>query len=67
MKRSVLSFILAILSITSFASEPVVKTGIEVLRDRGFDILIGKRVGHRYTLGHNRAVVTDHLCLVGVL
>ena len=45
MKRSVLSFILAILSITSFASEPVVKTGIEVLRDRGFDILIGKRVG----------------------
>ena len=45
MKRSVLSLILAILSITSFASEPVVKTGIEVLRDRGFDILIGKRVG----------------------
>ena len=33
------------MSITSFASEPVVKTGIEVLRDRGFDILIGKRGG----------------------
>jgi uncharacterized protein YbbC (DUF1343 family) len=27
------------------AKEPVVKTGIEVLRDRGFDILVGKRVG----------------------
>ena len=26
-------------------ADPVVKTGIEVLRDRGFDILIGKRVG----------------------
>ena len=45
MKRSVLSFILFILSLSAFASEPVVKTGIEVLRDRGFDILIGKRVG----------------------
>ena len=37
--------ILSILSLSAFASEPVVKTGIEVLRDRGFDILIGKRVG----------------------
>ena len=45
MKRSVLSLILSILSLSAFASEPVVKTGIEVLRDRGFDILIGKRVG----------------------
>lgn len=45
MKRSVISFILSILSLSVFASEPVVKTGIEVLRDRGFDILIGKRVG----------------------
>ena len=26
-------------------SEPLVKTGIEVLRDRGFDVLQGKRVG----------------------
>lgn len=45
MKRSVISFIFSILSLSVFASEPVVKTGIEVLRDRGFDILIGKRVG----------------------
>ena len=45
MKRSVISFILSMLSLSVFASEPVVKTGIEVLRDRGFDILIGKRVG----------------------
>ena len=27
------------------AKQPLVKTGIEVLRDRGFDILVGKRVG----------------------
>ena len=45
MKRSVILFILSMLSLSVFASEPVVKTGIEVLRDRGFDILIGKRVG----------------------
>lgn len=45
MKSSVLSLIFSILSLSVFASEPVVKTGIEVLRDRGFDILIGKRVG----------------------
>ena len=45
MKRPVISFILSMLSLSVFASEPVVKTGIEVLRDRGFDILIGKRVG----------------------
>ena len=45
MKRSVISFILSMFSLSVFASEPVVKTGIEVLRDRGFDILIGKRVG----------------------
>ena len=30
---------------TAKAAEPVVKTGIEVLRDRGFEILKGKRVG----------------------
>ena len=35
-----LSFVLV-----SSADAPVVKTGIEVLRDRGFDILIGRRVG----------------------
>lgn len=32
-------------STTAVAVEPVVKTGIEVLRDRGFDGLKGKRVG----------------------
>lgn len=29
----------------AYASQPVVKTGIEVLRDRGFEGLVGKRVG----------------------
>lgn len=33
------------LSAATYASEPLVKTGIEVLRDRRFDILKGKRVG----------------------
>ena len=32
-------------STTAVAVEPVVKTGIEVLRDRGFEGLKGKRVG----------------------
>ena len=49
MKR--LFFICAALAVlmscatTVNASEPVVKTGIEVLRDRGFEGLRGKRVG----------------------
>ena len=34
-----------ILSIASSYAVPSVKTGIEVLRDRGFDVLKGKRVG----------------------
>ena len=42
----------------AFASEPVVKTGIEVLRDRGFDILKGKRVG----LVTNPSGVDRNLC-----
>jgi len=29
----------------AYASQPVVRTGIEVLRDRGFEGLVGKRVG----------------------
>ena len=45
MKRSFISLILVLCSICAYASQPAVKTGIEVLRDRGFDILIGKRVG----------------------
>jgi uncharacterized protein YbbC (DUF1343 family) len=36
---------LLLLSAFSRAGEPVVKTGIEVLRERNFDILQGKRVG----------------------
>ena len=35
----------AALTFTAKAAEPVVKTGIEVLRDRNFEILKGKRVG----------------------
>mgnify|MGYP003304396643 CR=1 FL=1 len=45
MKRSFISLILVLCSICAYASQPAVKIGIEVLRDRGFDILIGKRVG----------------------
>ena len=44
MKR--LIFILtSLLCIASHAASPVVKPGIEVLRDRGFEGLVGKRVG----------------------
>ena len=42
----------------AYASEPVVKTGIEVLRDRGFDVLKGKRVG----LVTNPSGVDRNLC-----
>ena len=49
MKR-ILTYLLTILALLSCkaqaeAASPVVKTGIEVLRDRGFEGLIGKRVG----------------------
>ena len=49
MKR-ILTYFLTILALLSCKSEaeaasPVVKTGIEVLRDRGFEGLVGKRVG----------------------
>lgn len=37
--------VIAIFGIVAEAKEPVVKTGIEVLRDRGFEGLVGKRVG----------------------
>jgi uncharacterized protein YbbC (DUF1343 family) len=41
-----LSFLIVpIFCINLFASEPIVKTGIDVLKERGFDILKGKRVG----------------------
>lgn len=45
MKRLFLLLISLISGLFLYAGEPVVKPGIEVLRDRGFDILIGKRVG----------------------
>ncbi len=38
-------FIIPIFCINLFAAEPIVKTGIDVLKERGFDILKGKRVG----------------------
>ncbi len=42
-------FVLALLAFAcgfvSMAEEPVVKTGVEVLRDRGFKGLVGKKVG----------------------
>jgi uncharacterized protein YbbC (DUF1343 family) len=45
LKILAVSVALVLLSAISRASEPVVKTGIEVLRERHFDILQGKRVG----------------------
>ena len=49
MKR-ILTYLLTVLVLLSCkapaeAASPVVKTGIEVLRDRGFEGLVGKRVG----------------------
>ena len=46
------------LNTDAYASGPVVKTGIEVLRDRGFDVLKGKRVG----LVTNPSGVDRNLC-----
>ena len=48
--KKILTYFLTILALLSCKSEaeaasPVVKTGIEVLRDRGFEGLVGKRVG----------------------
>jgi uncharacterized protein YbbC (DUF1343 family) len=45
--RRQLACLLLFLLLPSFAfsSSPAVRPGIEVLRDRGFDILKGKRIG----------------------
>ena len=45
MKRLFSILVASLIALSAFASEPVVKTGIEVLRDRGFRGLVGKRVG----------------------
>ena len=45
MKKLFAIFISLFVTVSVFASEPVVKTGIEVLRDREFRGLVGKRVG----------------------
>ena len=45
MKRFILLIATLFCALSVYAAKPVVKPGIEVLRDRGFDILIGKRVG----------------------
>lgn len=49
MKRSIVKIVCLIVVLLpeacAYASQPVVKTGIEVLRDRGFEGLAGKRVG----------------------
>ena len=42
---SVTLFFLMFVSSSVASAQPAVKTGVEVLRDRGFDILKGKRVG----------------------
>lgn len=43
--RSILSAALLVAAFAFAQAQPKVKTGIEVLRDRGFEGLIGKRVG----------------------
>lgn len=45
MMKRLLVFISILACINCSASHPVVKTGVEVLRDRGFEGLVGKRVG----------------------
>jgi uncharacterized protein YbbC (DUF1343 family) len=45
MKPLVLALCLSAVISVGVARTPVVKTGIEVLRERGFDVLKGKRVG----------------------
>ena len=45
MRKLLLILLSLLVSSVVFASGPVVKTGIEVLRDRGFEGLTGKRVG----------------------
>ena len=45
MRKLLLITLSLLVSSVVFASGPVVKTGIEVLRDRGFEGLTGKRVG----------------------
>lgn len=45
MRKLLLISLSMLVSSVVFASGPVVKTGIEVLRDRGFEGLTGKRVG----------------------
>jgi uncharacterized protein YbbC (DUF1343 family) len=44
-KYYILLLLTSIFSLKIFAVEPIVKPGIDVLRERGFDILKGKRVG----------------------
>lgn len=43
--RIALAFFVALFLSPSLGARPVVKTGIETLRDRGFDVLRGARVG----------------------
>ena len=45
MKKFMTSLLGLLLLCTALSAQPKVKTGIEVLRDRGFDALQGKRVG----------------------
>ena len=45
MKKSFVSIVLFFLCVVSYAAQPAVRTGIEVLRSRDFDVLKGKRVG----------------------
>lgn len=44
-KHLLILFFSVLMPMASYASDVSVKTGIEVLRDRGFDVLVGKRVG----------------------
>lgn len=44
-RNFVVSFLMVLCTSFALCAEPAVKTGIEVLRDRGFDGLTGRRVG----------------------
>lgn len=57
MMKKLLILISLLACINCSASHPVVKTGVEVLRDRGFEGLVGKRVG----LVTNPSGVDSHL------
>jgi len=66
MKNRYLSFVLLVLfvNVPLFSAGPLVKPGIDVLRERGFDILRGKRIG---LITNATGITTDLQSTVDVL